>query len=121
MSTNMTVGEVLVAVQRHREKQAVFEELIEFLNRFIPSDAYQPKDGIASPITHDVIGPDILDEVKDELFVMKIRAETDVLEMTGKPVSGLVKKKAPRKKAGTKKKAPRKKAPSRRRTTRGKE
>lgn len=99
MSTHMTVGEVLEAVQHHRLKQSVVTEVIEYLNRFIATDSHVPKDGIASPISSDVIPSDVVEEVRDELYILKIKMEKEVLEMTTKPVSAL-----PRKKAGAKKK-----------------
>lgn len=107
-----TVGDTIEKVNRLQLKQAVLDEAIQFLAQFIATDSFEPKNGIASPLSGDVIPQDVIEEVKDELFGERVKLETQILELKGQAVSGSVKK-APIKKAPAKKVA--KRSPPKRR------
>lgn len=109
MSTKRTVGEVLKDLERLQLKGAVLHEAIEHLAKFVVTDSYEPKQGISSPLSVDVVPQDVIEEVRDELFVMRMRFETESLALKDHFVAGTVRKQTPKKKTAkkttTKKKA----------------
>jgi hypothetical protein len=114
MSTKRTVGETLKELEHLSLKQAVLDEVNEYLAQFIATDSYEPTKGISSPLSADVIPQEVIEEVKDELTVKRVEYETKIQELKGQPVSAAAK--AVRKKAPAKK-ATRKAPPKRRKTS----
>lgn len=127
MTEIKTVGEILEEANRLHLKQAVRDELVEFLTQFIPTDAHEPTKGLSSSVSADVVPSEIVEEVRDELLSQKAEVEKQIKGLMGHSVSSAKaksKRKAPIKKVPTKKvptkKAPRK-APIKRRKTNAKE
>lgn len=108
-----TVGETLKEIEHLRLKQAVIDEMIEFLGQFIATDSFEPTKGISSPISADAVSQEVLSEVKDEIYVKRVEYETKIQELKGQPITAgqARSKKAPAKKA------PRKAPPKRRKTS----
>lgn len=103
-----TVGDTIEKVQRLQLKQAVMNEAIQYLASFVPTDSYVPKNGIASPVGGDTVPHDVIEEVKDELFVEVTKIEAQILELKEQAVSG---EKAPAKKV-TLRSPPKRRKPS---------
>jgi hypothetical protein len=120
MTKKLTVGETIEAVSRLQLKQAVLDELVEFLGQFIPTDSFEPTKGIASPISSDVVPQDVIEEVKDELLATKAGVEKEIKGLKGQSIAGTkAAKKAPVKKKVTKR-PPAKRPPPKRRKPSGK-
>lgn len=104
MSKKLTVGETLKEIEHLSLKQAVLDEVNEYLGQFIATDSFEPTKGISSPLSADVIPQDVISEVKDELFIKRVEYETQIQELKGQSVSATSKvvKRAPAKKAARK-------------------
>ena len=105
-----TVGDTIEKVNRLCLKQAVLDEAIRYLAQFIATDSCEPSQGINSPLGGDVIPQDVIEEVKDEFFVERVKLETKILELKGQAIAGAAKK-APVKKA-IKRSPPKRRRPS---------
>jgi hypothetical protein len=113
MKKKLTVGEALEEVGRLQLKQAVRDELVEFLGQFIATDSFEPTKGIASPISGDVVPQDVIEEVRDEILKAKADDEKEIRGLKGQSIAGVTRtvKKAPTKKA-TKRPPPKRRKPS---------
>jgi hypothetical protein len=101
MSKKTTVGETIQKIEHLSLKQAVLDEVCEYLGHFIATDSFQPAKGISSPLSGEAVPQETIVEVRDELFAKKVEYETDIQELKGQSVSAAAKteKKAPTKKA----------------------
>jgi|GEM_PF-2747775 len=119
MTTKKTIADLLEELDRIKLKQRVLSEAIEYLSKFISTDSYSPQSGIASPVDQGIVPEDVIEEVRDDLEVLRIRLQADAAELTHHPVPG---KKATtkKKKATTKKKKASRRAPPKRRNSSGK-
>ena len=101
-----TIGEILQQLAALEMRGTVYKQVSAFLDRFISTDTFTPKEGIASPVKpYDTVPEETVQAVKDavELTIVEIQAEVEKILGKNLPVNTAVIKKR-RKINGPKKK-----------------
>jgi len=92
-----TVADVWEEALMLQEQLAIWQSASEFLQQFLPSDSFRPRKGILVPGRAEVVRPETLEKVQDDIEKIENRITSKLAALQKKNVT------TPRRKANARK------------------
>lgn len=83
-----TVGEILASIADLEHRSSVYQELVNFLGRFVSSDSHTPTKGIHSIGPEDAVPEEAIEQVQEELREVLKKIDMQVKKFKAHKLSG---------------------------------